>query len=142
MNKKLIILVIFSFFLSTAGLPISLRYCNMEEITSFSDCGMCSVDIVENKDSCCDEVDDYSVQFNSKLSEECCVTKLIESSVKDEFVLELNKVKIDFNNFNSVIINNVFNFSPKVDQYKFTFSDSSPPLNNNNLYLLNSLFLI
>lgn len=142
MKQKLIILFIFTFFLSTTGLPISLHYCQMQGSTSLSDCEMCTPEETEEESSCCEKEDDYPVQFAAKNMDECCVTQIIESSVKDGFLIMVNDVKIDVKNFSAALISNDDESLLNIEKNHFNFSDSSPPLTSNNIYLLNSVFLI
>ena len=142
MNKKLIILVIFSFFLSTLGLPISLHYCQMQGLTSFSACEMHSSEKMEEESPCCDNGDDYSLQLKSDNSDQCCDTRIIEAKVKDNFLSVFSELKIDAKNLITVLADN--NVYPQIDSkiVFLTSTDSSPPLFDNNIYLLNSTFLI
>lgn len=142
MKQKLIILFIFTFFLSTTGLPISLHYCEMQGNTSLASCEMCSPQETEEKSSCCEKENDYAVQFATKNLDECCVTEIIESSVKDGFLIVINDVKIDVKYFSVALISNDDESSLSIEKYQFNFNDSSPPLTCNNIYLLNSVFLI
>lgn len=142
MKKKLILIVTILFFLSTTGLPISLHYCQMQGSTSLSSCEMCLIDENESGSSCCEEEFDSSVQIKSGNSDQCCVTKVIESSVKDGFLVLVNDVKIELENLNSFFTNNVFIPSLENRNLNFQFSDSSPPLADNHIYLLNSVILI
>ena len=106
MNKKLIILVIFSFFLSTVGMPISLHYCEMQKSSTLSDCEICSIEMMENENSCCNEVDDYPIQLKSDNSDKCCSTRIIEAKVKDNFLSVFSELKIDAKNLISVLADN------------------------------------
>jgi hypothetical protein len=142
MKQKLIILFILTFFLSTTGLPISLHYCQMQGSSSLSTCDMCTPKQLEDESSCCEKEDEYPVQFASKNLDACCLTQIIESSVEDGFLIIANNIKIDVKNFSSALITSIDRSSLKIEKYNFNFSDSSPPLTSNNIYLLNSVFLI
>jgi hypothetical protein len=54
----------------------------------------------------------------------------------------VNDVKIDVKNFSAALISNDDKSSFSIEKNQFNFSDSSPPLTSNNIYLLNSVFLI
>ena len=142
MNKKLIILVIFSFILSTVGLPISLHFCKMLGTNSFSACEMHSKEKIKKASPCCEDEDDYSVQLKSDNSDQCCNTRIIEAKIKDNFLGDFSELRIDDRSVASVLVDT--NVYPPIDNEKFylAFTDSSPPLYSNNIYLLNSTFLI
>ncbi len=142
MKKKLSLIVTLLFFISTTGLPISLHYCQMQDSTSLSSCEMCLTEENEPENSCCEEESDFSVQIKSDNSDQCCVTKVVDSSVKDGFLFVVNDVKIDIKNFSSFCIENTFLQTIQIGNGYFQNSDSSPPLTRNNIYLLNSVFLI
>lgn len=142
MKNKFIILLTLIFFLSTTGLPISLHYCQMQGSASLSDCEMCAPEETEEASSCCEKEDDYPVQIAAKNLDECCVTQIIESSVKDNFLLNKSEVKSELKNFSIPLnSNNVF-YSNKFDKAQLSYSDSSPPLLKSELYILNSILLI
>lgn len=92
--------------------------------------------------SCCSNEDDYSVQIKEKKSHECCEIKIIDSSVKDNFLLNQSEVKneIKFLNLFSVLYQEVHKNS--FNKLNFSFCDSSPPLLESELYILNSILLI
>lgn len=142
MKKKLIFIVTILFFLSTTGLPISLHYCQMQDSTSLASCEMCLTEEKESESSCCEEEFDSSVQIKAENSDQCCVTKVIESSVKDGSLVLVKDVKNEVKNLNLFFINIISTPSLENRSLNFQFSDSSPPRANNNIYLFNSVFLI
>ncbi len=123
-------------------MPISLHYCEMQKSTSLSDCEICALESKENKNSCCGEVDDHPLQLISGNSDQCCNTRIIEAKVKDNFLSVFSELRIDDQIAASVLVDN--NVYPLIDSEKnyLAFTDSSPPLCSNNIYLLNSTFLI
>ncbi|NWF89192.1 MAG: hypothetical protein HXY50_06970 [Ignavibacteriaceae bacterium] len=142
MKKKLILLVTFLFLISTTGLPITLHYCQMQGSTSIASCEMCLTEEKESELSCCEEESDIPVRFTLENTDGCCVTKFIESSVKDGFLVLVNNVKNEVKNLDLFFINNTFTPSLENRSLNFQFSDSSPPLSENHIYLLNSVLLI
>jgi hypothetical protein len=114
----------------------------MQGSASLSSCEMCIPQETEEKSSCCEKEGDYPVQFAAKDLDECCVTQIIESSVKDGFLMVANDVKIDVKNFSAALVSIDDKSSLSIEKNQFNFSDSSPPLTSNNIYLLNSVFLI
>ncbi len=142
MNKKLVILFIFTFFLSTTGVPISLHYCQMQGSLSLSDCGMCSSAEVEEEPSCCETEDSYPIQLKSDIQNNCCELKVIDSSVKENFLLIKQEIRTDKTDLFFTIFNNeTFQKLNVVSAYS-SFCDSSPPLIRTDIYLQNSVFLI
>jgi len=137
-KKKISILTLsFLFFVSTTGLPLVLHYCEMMEAVSFEVCEMHYVKPVQT--GCCDTGSNADVFFTSEY-DECCSTKLIDSSVKDDFVVsktEITKIQLPV----VLLIENNFN-SGKTISDKF-YTDTSPPLlADNHIYLSNSVLLI
>ena len=142
MKRQIIISFIFTFFLSTTGLPFALHYCGMQGSISLSSCEMCEVVEAENENSCCQAEDDFSVQLKSDNSDECCETKIVDSSIKDDFVKAISETKIDSKNLESSLISSDDNSLSFSAQNYLHFSDSSPPLSSNKIYLINSVFRI
>ena len=142
MKRQLIILFIFTFFLSATGLPVALHYCGMQGSVSLSSCDMCEVEETENESSCCQAEDKFSIQLKSGNSEECCETKVVDSSIKDDFVKAISEPKIDSKHLESSLISSDDNSLSFSAQNYLHFSDSSPPLSSNKIYLINSIFRI
>lgn len=142
MKRQLIILFTFSFFLSATGLPVALHYCGMQGSVSLSSCDMCEVEETENESSCCQAEDNFSIQLKSGNSEECCETKVVDSSIKDVFVKAINELKIDSKNFELSSFNHSDDLTTLDAQRYLNVSDSSPPLSSNKIYLINSIFRI
>ena len=142
MKKKLIILVVITFFLSTVGFPISLHYCEMQRTTSISMCEICAAENTKEVKSCCEEDDYNSLLLKSDNSNQCCETKIIDKSISDNFLSF--KVEIKQEHSLSIIFldNSLANYSNKIIQ-SFLNQFKSPPLSHlNALYLQNSVFLI
>ena len=142
MRKKLIKIFLFTFFLSTTGLPISLHYCQMQGIMSLSDCEICAAKEMDKESSCCEKENNYPIQLKNDTHDNCCELKIIDSSVKDNFTVTASEWKAEKNNFviNYILTENSYNY--KADQFYYNFTDTSPPLTQNKIYLLNSIFLI
>ncbi len=103
---------------------------------------MCLPEENEPESSCCEVESNFSIQIKSDNSDQCCVTRIIEPSVKDRFQIAISNLNIDTKNLSPFFIDNVFIPSIEKRNLNFQFSDSSPPLTNNHIYLLNSVFLI
>ena len=142
MKKKITIIVTISFLLSIVGAPISLHLCSMQGTISFSSCVSCSSEKPKTESSCCEEENDFTAQYISSSDGNCCVTQLVDSSIKDGFLIKSNEIKSDIKNFVSALRPPVENQTFSNKKYSSLFDDSSPPSVNNNIYLLNSIFLI
>ena len=103
---------------------------------------MCEVVEAENENSCCQAEDDFALQLKSGNSEECCETKVVDSSIKDDFVKAISETKIDSKNLESSLSSSDDNSLSFSAQNYLHFSDSSPPLSSNRIYLINSIFRI
>ncbi len=135
MKKRISILTLaLLFFASTTGLPLVLHYCEMMESVSLEICEM------HKQSSCCGEESNANVYITSGY-DPCCSTKLVDSSVKDNFVI--SKIEQTQKNLLPVIL--IIN---QTDIYSFAsfnkfYNDTSPPLlTDNHLYLTNSILLI
>lgn len=100
---------------------------------------MCAAEKAEIK-SCCNN-DDNSLQVK-KVGSQCCSDKMIDSSVKENYISNANNFK-DLNNLkylsaliipSDVVISNI--------SVHFTNVHSPPLITNNPVYLINSVFLI
>jgi hypothetical protein len=139
MKKKIYILTLAAvFFTSTTALPLSLHYCGMMQTASFEVCEMHmeEVEVI----SCCGAVNQSEVYFSS-VKDDCCSTKFVDSSVKDNFVITkteiINKIHLP------VILFISFNLDLSGFSQNNFYTYSSPPLLiDNNLYLTNSVLLI
>jgi hypothetical protein len=136
MKKNYFILTLaLLFFASTTGLPLVLHYCQMMESVSLEVCEMHK----QNKTCCC-ETGNNEIRF-TKGFDPCCSTKLLDKSVKDNFVVSkpdlLSKAQLTI----VLLINQNIDFSFYLSNTFYT-DTSPPPLLNNHLYLNNSVFLI
>lgn len=138
MKRKISILTLaFLFLASTTGLPLILHYCQMMESVSLEVCEMHKEIIVS---SCCDEENENEISFTS-IQNPCCSDKIVDSSVKDNFVISktdlLSKIQLP------VVLFINFNFDlSEISSNKFYTDTSPPPLIDNHLYLDNSILLI
>ncbi len=142
MKKKITIIVTFAFLLSVVGTPISLHLCSMQGTVSFSSCDSCFSEKPKTESSCCEEENDFTAQYISSSDGNCCLTQLVDSSIKDGFLIKLNEIKSDIKNFVSAVMPPVENQTFFNKKYSSLFDDSSPPSFHTHIYLLNSIFLI
>jgi hypothetical protein len=139
MKKKISILTLaFLFFASTTGLPLVLHYCKMMESVTFEVCEMHQGEVI--KTSCCEAQSDSKIYITNGY-DPCCSTKLVDSSLKDNFVVSktdlVTKVQLPV----ILFINLNIDFS-LYSSNKFYTDTSPPPLLDNHLYLTNSILLI
>lgn len=141
MKRKIAKLLIFTFFLSTVGIPISLHFCEMQRTSSFSTCKVCAAVKMEKVNSCCEEESDYPVQLKSDNSNQCCETKIIDKSISDNFMpmnVELKQDQSSTVVYLTDLISKLLSLN-----YQFINSVASPPsAQRNDLYLQNSVLLI
>lgn len=142
MKKKIKIIVTILFLVSIVGTPTTLHLCSSQGTVSFSSCVNCYSEKSFAESSCCDNQSDFSAQYFSKSSSNCCVTQLVDSSIRDEYLIKVNDVKSEIKNFVSAVMPSVKNLTFSSKKYSLLFDDSSPPLSNNNIYLINSVLLI
>jgi hypothetical protein len=137
MKKKITsISLIFLFFVSTVGLPLSVNLCSMMKSEEVELCEMHS-----NNMSCENEESSTSGKIALK-KQDCCKTEIIYKSISDQYL------KVDSQNQNSnqiIVLNNPDlsdDYFSKINSSNY-FNDSSPSaLLNNNIYLNNSVLLI
>jgi hypothetical protein len=136
MGKKVYIsLLSLIFFVSTTALPYTIHACRMMENNSDKVCSMC------------DKASNHSASAESQNIKNdgaaCCSSKLVDSSVKENFLQNSGSVK-DFTQLKYI--------APAILVPDLLISASAgimennvhaPPLiNNNPVYLINSIFLI
>jgi len=143
MKKTKILSLILLFFISTTGLPVSYHLCKMMEEKSLSECEMCSSAIEEVKPSCCsEETMEYPVKISSE-NPVCCQNEFIYNKVEDNFIsskTEINKLVtvdqlISFTQASKILSDNLLSI-------KYNISESPPTVQQNDLYLYNSILLI
>ena len=141
MKRKISILTLaLLFFTATTGMPITLHICKMMDMTTAEACELHKAKIV--KHACCeDEESDYPVKFTSA-NLPCCQSEFVYNKIKDDFL----SFKTETPN-NPVLLNfvaetiNYQDVSLNLNSSSF-YSDTSPPLNSNPIYLSKSQLLI
>lgn len=141
MKKKLVIIVTIAFFLSIAGLPISLHFCEMQKTSSLSMCEVCALDKIEKVDFCCEEEYDFSVQLKSNNSDQCCNTKIIDKSISDNFISFKVELKQEHSS-TIVYITDLISKQLRLNHQFINETASPPSAQHNDLYLQNSVLLI
>ena len=139
MKRKISILTLtVLFFTSTTALPLTLHYCEMMKSTSLEVCEMHKEDVI--KTSCCEEENIADVYYSNRF-EQCCSDFLVDSSVKDNFVISKTDLVYKVQMPVILFINLNFNLT-NLYLINFTTDTSPPPLVDNHLYLINSILLI
>jgi maltodextrin utilization protein YvdJ len=141
MKQKIAKLLIFIFFLSTVGIPISLHFCEMQKTSAISMCEVCTGDTKEKVNSCCEEEVGNSVQLKSNNSKQCCDTKIIDKSISDNFI----SVKLELKQEQSsavVYITDLISKQLRLSHQLIDETSSPPETKHNDLYLQNSILLI
>jgi hypothetical protein len=91
----------------------------------------------------CNKNASNKVDYKLRLTNSCCSTKIIDTSLKTEYLYQQinNNESIQFSVI--IITANPFEKIEQLNSFKKYFQDFSPPLlSNNNLYLNNSVLLI
>jgi len=138
MKRKISIFTLtFLFFASTTGLPFVIHYCEMMESVTLEACEMHKEVVVT---SCCEEENEAEVYYTNGY-DACCSTKLVDSSLKDNFVVSktdlITKIQLPV-----VLFINPNNDLLQFSSNSFYTDTSPPPLIDNHLYLTNSILLI
>jgi len=140
MKRKISILTLaFLFFAATSGMPITLHICKMMDMTSSEVCEMHKAKVV--KHSCCDEESDYPVKLTSQ-NLPCCETEFVYNKVNDDFLFfnsETANVQLFAISFAEVTNWHDVLFDLNSNSF---YTDTSPPLNSNPIYLNISQLLI
>ena len=138
MKKKIFILsLVIVFFVSTTSLPITVHLCRMAQKATTSNCNMMGHCKISCKNQSVKEA--HLLQINNN----CCSTKTIDTSVKDEYLSQKNGNSDNIQSLVFVLTNNPFESIEQLNSNKKYFQDFSPPLlTNNTLYLSNSVLLI
>lgn len=135
-SKKIFnIVLLLIFFISTTGLPITVYLCNSNMETN------CETMNRDEMTSCKTQTSasNYSYKSNSK----CCQVKVIDQSIKDNFISANSELKINLHASHFQLHLNSINIYNPSNGIISQLTDPSPPgLNSNHLYLNNSILLI
>jgi hypothetical protein len=143
MAKKIYIsLLALVFFISTTSIPVSVHLCSMMGLSNVESCSVCAAEKAKTINSCCKEEIAGSVNIK-KAGSACCSDKLIDSSVKENFISNANGQKdiSPLEYLSNVIISSDINTLSTAIVTRENIH-SPPIVNSNPVYLLNSIFLI
>ena len=143
MKKRLYILsLVFTFFISTTGLPVTMHLCNMMG-NSVEKCDMCSVPQEPVKTTCCMEETDDNLVTISNYIPTCCHTELANNKIDDQFITLKTGINDKLSLMQFLVISNASVLS---SEFKPLGNNSSyhppPPKVSNNIYLALSVLLI
>jgi hypothetical protein len=144
MKKRIFILTfIFSFLVSTTGLPMTYHICHLLGKTSISTCDICNVDSGSKDPDCCSNDHPDSNAKISFAKSECCQTEFVYNKVNDEFIFnKTDKINFTFSLLVPYLSTDIIP-SNNVFQKTNLISDTSPPfLIDSSIYLSNSILLI
>jgi hypothetical protein len=141
MNKKFFIsLLMFVFLLANTGLPVTLHFCAMQNMTGAKKCPMCSSAEQTHKKSCCSKnIPEAPVKISGK---SCCQTKVVPGNINESYVkLITNTEELQQLISSAIVINSVIN--NYVSDLTLSYN-LSPPLiiKDNPIYILSSSLLI
>ncbi|MGA8265159.1 MAG: hypothetical protein WB779_12020, partial [Ignavibacteriaceae bacterium] len=141
-KKASILTLLFLFFVSTTGLPFSVEFCNLLHREIQTECSLLTPSKGKDELHCPFEMEKAANKSVSFKDENCCSEGFIIVGVKDSFISN----KTESQNQSVTIVLPISNYSlPETEQEisTYTFIDTSPPLlQNNSLYLSNSVLLI
>jgi hypothetical protein len=134
-RKIFSLLFLIIFLVSNTGLPLTMHLCQMMDQVSIDSCSMCSKDV--HKKSCCSDNPQVTI---SKVSQDCCLTKIAAEPIKDRFIpaKEDNKNFISFALAVDIPAEALESFSSQNHNY----TDFPPLLYEKEIFLLNSTLLI
>jgi len=125
--------------ISTTGLTYTFHLCKM---MSEDETELCEMDHTKVMHSCCNDNEDNGQIFRSFQSD-CCDFQTVNKKVSDEFLTLKNDTNKDNTSTVSfinteILDNNLFNYN----QADNNLHNNSPPGRQNNLFIINSSFLI
>ena len=143
MTKRIYILsLVFTFFISTTGLPVTMHLCKMMG-NSVEKCDMCSVPQEPVKTSCCMEETDDNLVTISNYIPTCCHTELVSNKIDDQFITVKTGINNTLSLIQFVVISNASVLSTGFKALSDHSSYHPPPSKvSNNLYLALSVLLI
>jgi len=92
-NRFFILLIAFSFLISTTGLPIWSHYCEMMGKKSLTDCDDCKIEEVVVTACCSENIPDDQLQYSSSNSN-CCIDEFDFKKIEDNFSQSSNIVLV------------------------------------------------
>jgi hypothetical protein len=128
------------FFISTTGLPLSLHICSMNGLASDEECSMHKP--IEEDHSCCSKEDESPLKITRNQYDDCCQFTMIDRNLTDQILTAGNDV-ISKTSIKTVLSGITILYDAPLFAASSNFnSNSSPPLEDNHLYLNHSILLI
>ena len=124
---------------STTGLTYTFHLCKM---MSEEEAELCEMEDMKIMSGCCSEGKEDG-QIIKSYQPDCCEFQTVEKRISDEFL----SLKIETNKDNALTINSVNaeilnNYLFSCNQVYSNLHNNSPPGRENNLFIINSSFLI
>lgn len=143
MKKRLyIISLVFTFFISTTGLPVTMHLCKMMG-NSFEKCDMCSMPQEPVEPSCCMEETDDNLFTISNYVPTCCQTELVSNKIDDQFIFVKTGINNKLSLMQSVSISCANAFPSEFKALsEYSFYHPPPSKVSNNVYIALSVLLI
>lgn len=144
MIKKIITYTMLLLFVaSTTSLPVTITMCRMTGNVQGKACAMMNHFMTRNSETCSGRSTGNPGNMNLTSNSNCCTTKTIDNSIKDNYITHESKIKIRYA-FNYIHIN------PNATLLHGHYNPSAALSNNlppgiplsNRLYLSNSILLI
>jgi hypothetical protein len=114
----------------------------MQGTMSLSNCNMCSSQEMKEESSCCEKENNYPIHIKNDTNDKCCELKIIDSSVKENFLVVKQEFRTELTNLFIALDSNETAQKLNVVKVHQNFCDSSTPLQKTDIYLQNSVFLI
>ena len=129
------------FFIINSGFTLTTHYCNMQQKTSFSGCGMCEEQSIADDDCSHEDANSGEVVISS-VPNKCCEITLSTIAGTDQYLIDQVGSNLKLSQVSLILT--VHQLS---DDLVFTnfgvFSDSSPPSKNDTpIFLSNQNFRI
>jgi hypothetical protein len=140
MIKKIYISVLVLILLvSTTGLTYTFHVCKM---MSEEEAELCEMEEMKMMSHCCSEGNENGQTIRG-YQQDCCESRTIENRISDEFIF----VKSENVQDNILIVllaeSEILNSNPNLNLFsKNNLHNNSPPGRENNLFIINSSFLI
>ncbi len=141
-TKFLISLLNLSILISTMGLSLTYHFCELMGVTISDNCKICE-NIEHNDSNCCEEESDVPNNlYITSYDPTCCHTEIVEIRVEDQFLVNKFELENLQKFFHQVVLDRISNDSFTATTKQYQIGLSPPLLNQTDLNILHSTFLI
>ncbi len=144
MAKKILTYTMLMLFVaSTTSLPLSIKMCKMQGSVKGKICGMMNHIMSADSKECLDRGKGKPVELKITSDSNCCTTKTIDNSIKDNYIThESNSTILPVHKYIYADSNRFSSFDS--NEIAAAILNGSPPglFSLNTLYLSNSVLLI